>query len=143
MGAPWPDAAVLTLRKLWGEGKAAPLIAKAISTPERVYTRNAVIGQAHRLGLKARAPVLPPKRRRAPIVRRAPLRRRPRAAPRAMPGPDPEYQGKPKSILEIGKHECRYTVRGSGHVGDPYLYCAAPAVRGSYCARHAKCIWGH
>ena len=46
----WTDERVVLLKKLWGEGKTAAEIAKALGG----VTRNAVIGKAHRLKLSNR-----------------------------------------------------------------------------------------
>lgn len=51
----WTDDAVAELRRRWEAGETASAIAKALG---RRFTRNAVIGKAHRLGLPARAPVV-------------------------------------------------------------------------------------
>ena len=52
----WTDDTVARLTELWNQGKSASEIAKALGS---AITRNAVIGKAHRLGLKARpSPIL-------------------------------------------------------------------------------------
>ena len=47
----WTDERVEVLKKMWGEGQSASIIAKALGG----VTRNAVIGKVHRLGLSNRA----------------------------------------------------------------------------------------
>jgi len=47
----WTDERVETLKKMWGEGQSASVIAKELGG----VTRNAVIGKVHRLGLSNRA----------------------------------------------------------------------------------------
>ena len=47
----WTDERVEILKKMWGEGQSASVIAKALGG----VTRNAVIGKVHRLGLSNRA----------------------------------------------------------------------------------------
>ena len=47
----WTDERVEVLKKMWGEGQSASVIAKALGG----VTRNAVIGKVHRLGLSNRA----------------------------------------------------------------------------------------
>ena len=47
----WTDERVEVLKKMWGEGKSASQIAKALGG----VTRNAVIGQVHRRGLSTRS----------------------------------------------------------------------------------------
>ncbi len=46
----WTDERVETLKKMWGEGQSASVIAKELGG----VTRNAVIGKVHRLGLSNR-----------------------------------------------------------------------------------------
>lgn len=46
----WTDERVEVLKKMWGEGQSASIIAKALGG----VTRNAVIGKVHRLGLSNR-----------------------------------------------------------------------------------------
>ena len=41
----WTDERVEVLKKMWGEGQSASIIAKALGG----VTRNAVIGKVHRL----------------------------------------------------------------------------------------------
>ncbi|KQI68092.1 GcrA cell cycle regulator [Loktanella sp. 3ANDIMAR09] len=47
----WTDERVETLKRMWGEGQSASVIAKELGG----VTRNAVIGKVHRLGLSNRA----------------------------------------------------------------------------------------
>ena len=47
----WTDERVELLKKMWGEGQSASVIAKELGG----VTRNAVIGKVHRLGLSNRA----------------------------------------------------------------------------------------
>ena len=47
----WTEDRVAVLRQLWGNGKSASEIAEILGG---VWTRNAVIGKAHRLGLSGR-----------------------------------------------------------------------------------------
>ncbi len=46
----WTDERVDVLKKMWGEGQSASVIAKELGG----VTRNAVIGKVHRLGLSNR-----------------------------------------------------------------------------------------
>ena len=87
----WTDERVETLKKMWGEGQSASVIAKELGG----VTRNAVIGKVHRLGLsnrtasnapapKAAAPIEPAKPQPTPTS--AP---KPAAAPVAVDPPRP------------------------------------------------------
>jgi len=51
MSGLWTDGAVVRLTQLWNEGKSASEIAETLGNG---ITRNAVIGKAHRIGLKGR-----------------------------------------------------------------------------------------
>lgn len=48
----WTPANLETLRTMWDEGATASEIARALGP---LFTRNAIIGKAHRLGLPARS----------------------------------------------------------------------------------------
>ncbi|MES2494428.1 MAG: GcrA family cell cycle regulator [Pseudomonadota bacterium] len=74
----WTDERIETLTKMWEGGATASQIAEELGG----VSRNAVIGKAHRLGLKARpSPVKPNEK---PEIQAAPA---PRAAKPAEPGP--------------------------------------------------------
>lgn len=108
----WTDERIATLRKMWEGGATASEIATELGG----VSRNAVIGKAHRLGLKARpspvkanekkktaapvakksaAPATPPAPRAAePVERAAPVEAAERPAPRAAaPAPRAEPAG--------------------------------------------------
>ena len=76
----WTDERIAKLTKMWEGGATASLIAEDLGG----VSRNAVIGKAHRLGLKARpSPVKPNDKSEAPAPKAAP------AAARAAPTPKP------------------------------------------------------
>ncbi len=87
----WTDERIENLRKLWENGLTASQIADELGG----VSRNAVIGKAHRLGLKSRPspvkaaedprPAAPARPAAERIARPAP----PRAAPRPAPAPSP------------------------------------------------------
>ena len=89
----WTDERIETLTKMWEGGSTASQIAEELGG----VSRNAVIGKAHRLGLKARPspvkanekPEPAPVRAVKPLAEapRAPQPAAPRAAPAAMPAP--------------------------------------------------------
>jgi len=53
MKTSWNDERVAVLRAMWEEGESASMIAKRINRDagQALFTRNAVIGKAHREGL--------------------------------------------------------------------------------------------
>ncbi|WP_086608862.1 GcrA family cell cycle regulator [Erythrobacter donghaensis] len=80
----WTDERIATLRKMWEGGATASEIATELGG----VSRNAVIGKAHRLGLKARpSPVKAndKKKTAAPVKKTAPPPERAPAEPRAEP----------------------------------------------------------
>ena len=105
----WTDERIATLKKMWEGGSTASQIADELGG----VSRNAVIGKAHRLGLKARpSPVKPnedkpePKKAAAPSAPKAPVRKAvptppaPRPAPQAAPAPATE--ARPAAPLSSG-----------------------------------------
>ncbi len=80
----WTDERIGTLRKMWEGGATASEIATELGG----VSRNAVIGKAHRLGLKARpSPVKANDKKKpaAPVKKPAPAPERAPAEPRAEP----------------------------------------------------------
>ncbi len=78
----WTDERIEKLTKMWEGGATASQIAEELGG----VSRNAVIGKAHRLGLKARpSPVKANEKEAAP----APAPRAAKAAPRPAPAPSP------------------------------------------------------
>ncbi len=81
----WTDERIATLKKMWEGGSTASQIADELGG----VSRNAVIGKAHRLGLKSRpSPVKAKEKKKAPAKKKAaakPVARK--AAPAAKPAP--------------------------------------------------------
>ena len=82
----WTDERIATLTKMWEGGATASQIADELGG----VSRNAVIGKAHRLGLKARpSPVKANEPKPAAPVRKEPeARPAAKAAPSTRPAPD-------------------------------------------------------
>lgn len=84
----WTDERIATLRKMWEGGATASEIATELGG----VSRNAVIGKAHRLGLKARPSPVKANEKKKPVaapVAKKPAASAPVAAPRA-PAEAPE-----------------------------------------------------
>jgi GcrA cell cycle regulator len=83
----WTDERIEKLTKMWEGGATASQIADELGG----VSRNAVIGKAHRLGLKARpSPVKPNEKESAAPAPKAPkAEAAPRSAPRPAPAPRP------------------------------------------------------
>lgn len=79
----WTDERIGTLRKMWEGGATASEIATELGG----VSRNAVIGKAHRLGLKARpSPVKANEKKKAAAAPKKP------AAPAPKPAPEPRHE---------------------------------------------------
>jgi GcrA cell cycle regulator len=75
----WTDERIETLRNLWEQGLTASQIAENLGS----VSRNAVIGKAHRLGLKARPSPVKANETTASPVAKPVARAKPEPAPRA------------------------------------------------------------
>ncbi|RMB00593.1 GcrA family cell cycle regulator [Eilatimonas milleporae] len=113
----WTDERIEQLKKLWDEGLSASQIAKELGEG---VTRNAVIGKAHRLGLKSRpSPVKSDKTKaKAPAKKAA-----------------KKEAKKFVTLLDLTDRMCKWPI---GHPGDPdFHFCGRPAEPGMpYCATH-------
>lgn len=140
----WTNERVEELRRLWGQGQTASRIAELLGG----ITRNAVIGKAHRLGLRGRPS---PIRRdeNAPLIRAPrqthshPLAPEPRVEPAPMPAAEvpvapPSSAPAPQAKApQAGGRSCSWPV------GDPkqpgFHFCGQEAVVGRpYCAAHCS-----
>ncbi len=95
----WTDERIATLKKMWEGGSTASQIAEELSG----VSRNAVIGKAHRLGLKARpSPVKPNDDKPEQKATAAPPAAKPIAKRPVAPTPraaDPEPRPAPRSDI--------------------------------------------
>lgn len=143
----WTNERVEELRRLWGQGQTASRIADLLGG----VTRNAVIGKAHRLGLRGRPS---PIRRdeSGAVIRPAPAARVSVPAPQpakaelppmeasresahSVPLPPAPAPSHPKTAGAGGMRSCSWPV------GDPkqpgFHFCGAEAVPGRpYCTTH-------
>lgn len=109
----WTDERIELLKSLWGEGLTTGEIGKRLGV-----SKNAVVGKAHRLGLKGRP---------SPIKRTRKAAKPEKAEKPAAPTP---------AIMELQGPTCRWPI------GDPrepdFHFCGAPALPGKpYCREHA------
>jgi hypothetical protein len=128
---PWPDDHVAHLREQFEAKKS--ICSMVISLEEKfgaIFTRNAVIGKLHRIGLK-----------------RVRTKAKPRPLPRAKvavdewkPRPVPTMPvrpiGEPVTLLELASHHCRFPLREGP--ADQVFCGAEPADGSSYCGYHAS-----
>lgn len=165
----WPDPHVDLLRKLWGEGLSASQISFGLfkAFPDAGYSRSAVIGKVHRLGLTgtglygrhAASPLgdrrtynVAPKPLKAPAVARA-KEQRPEHHEEAqlrLSGRDrPQRPKPPRSFTIKGDADAGTAplLTLGPHmckwpIGDPqkdgFSFCGRRRGEGPYCAEHHK-----
>ncbi|WP_417450920.1 GcrA family cell cycle regulator [Kordiimonas sp.] len=113
----WTDDRIDQLKKHWDDGLSASQIAKELGEG---VTRNAVIGKAHRLGLKSRpSPVKTDKDKK-----KAPPKRVAKKADKQL-----------VSLLDLTDRMCKWPL---GHPGDAdFHFCGKSSEAGMpYCAAH-------
>lgn len=117
MAVSWTEERIEQLRALWDEGKSASQIAAALGEG---VSRNAVIGKAHRLGLKARP---------SPVKSDSP-----KSAPKKATKAKAEKK-KVVTLLDLTERICKWPI---GHPGDPdFHFCGKPVHPGMpYCTAH-------
>lgn len=113
----WTDERIAKLRKLWDDGLSASQIADKLGN----VTRNAVIGKAHRLGLKARPSPVKQEAAGAPKT----AVKKPKATPRPAK----------VTLLDLNERMCKWPI---GHPGEEdFHFCGKKAEAGfPYCAQH-------
>lgn len=113
----WTEERIEKLSKLWDEGLSASQIAKKLGEG---VTRNAVIGKAHRLGLKARPSPVKSQKDKG----KAPVKRTAKKAEKQI-----------ITLLDLTDRMCKWP---KGHPGDPdFQFCGKNAEPGMpYCAKH-------
>lgn len=152
----WTDPHVDDLKRLWADGLSASQIQKELNNSYNAgYTRSAVIGKVHRLGLSGRVKVKKltsdvPGPRRSPGRRRLAFVPSPtseqhrqniekaKAFEDATPVVDAEIpQTQRVHLIELRDGHCRWPV------GDPrspdFFYCGGKRIEGfPYCAHHSR-----
>ena len=89
----WTDERIATLRKMWEGGATASEIATELGG----VSRNAVIGKAHRLGLKARPSPVKANEKKKPAPTKKP------AAPAPKPLPEPRSLAESSLTAAVGE----------------------------------------
>lgn len=140
----WTDELVVTIKRLWKEGHSATGIAATIGG----FSRNAVMGKIHRLGLnrtrefpcnkarppkKIRRPRLP---KPAPPVKAEAVRLPPNLEAIRRLEPVKNADGQYVTVLRLESWQCRFPI------GDPkkpgMFFCARPCGEHVYCADHRR-----
>jgi GcrA cell cycle regulator len=139
----WSNDKVEELRRLWGQGQTASRIAELLGG----VTRNAVIGKAHRLGLRGRPS---PIRRdeNAPFVRVSRPSQPAQPAEEAMAEPVPQPVAERPAPAPVQPAAQAKTPQAGGRscswpMGDPkqpgFHFCGQEALAGRpYCAAHCS-----
>lgn len=136
----WTDERVAALRRYWSDGLSASAIA---SRMDASFTRNAIIGKVHRLGLDPRLTVVRSKqirrRRRKPKVEAVtPVAKQAAPPPPVValpiPKPAPTDIVRVASIIDLEPGECKWPI------GHPTIgFCGCTAIHGGpYCQHHTR-----
>ena len=127
----WPPEAKTKLVELWALGLSASMIADELNIKfDMQLTRNAVIGQSHRLKL-------PPHRvleKKEKPPRQLLLIQRHKTVAVIVP---PQIKRRVLSVFELNKDGCRWPLND----GAPWQFCGAPLAKGSYCSKHGELAW--
>jgi len=131
----WPDHDRVTLRELWTDGVTASAIGRQMGR-----TKNAIVGQVHRLKLPARPSPLhgPRPPRQGPPPRAIPRPPPVTLAPLASAPPRPARPPSPPPAPRAGLIEpCCFPI---GELRTPeFRYCDAPSSPGKpYCVPHHR-----
>ncbi len=133
----WTDEKVTLLRQLWGEGKTAAEIARALGGG---LTRNAVIGKAHRLRLSNRvSPIQQNDNVKKPVVVSSTNVVASTAARAVVSVAAASVaRGGGVKMADLKERMCRWPV-GDPKDSENFHFCGASAVPGMpYCAEHAR-----
>ena len=125
----WTDERIALMRELYAQGLSFSFIAAMIGG----VSRNAVIGKAHRLGIKGRGQPRLQMPRSIPNNTGRRYRKKP---PVELP---PEVLTDPVDFFNLCPHHCRWPVSGEGLA---MLYCGAQKHgQFSYCLGHCRMAW--
>lgn len=141
----WTDERIAQLKECWESGMTASQIAEKLGEG---VSRNAVIGKAHRLGLKSRpspvkggeeelvaAPAAAPETASPPRAEPAARAEPPRAAAPAARKPAGKGKAARTTLLDLSEKVCKWPI---GHPGEPdFHFCGKGSQPGfPYCTEH-------
>lgn len=107
--AMWNDEKIQRLKKLWSEGLTTGEIGKRLGV-----SKNAVVGKAHRLGLKGRP---------------SPIKRQPNKPVEA------KKETRVFTLTDLSAQTCRWPIGDPKH--EDFRFCGKPVFPGKpYCAEH-------
>ncbi len=106
----WNDEKIGRLKKLWSEGLTTGEIGKRLGV-----SKNAVVGKAHRLGLKGRP---------------SPIKRQDVKAP-----PPKKAETRIFTLVDLSSQTCRWPIGDPKH--EDFRFCGKPVIAGKpYCGEH-------
>lgn len=130
----WTQPRIDQLKALWASGATAPQIANALGDG---FTKNAVLGKAHKLKLPGRAN-LGNGITKAQFDASRPVHRQP-SAPIIENFDMEDGEGVDVThlvgILDLERHHCRWPMAGDGSAT---MFCGERSRHGPYCPRHAS-----
>ena len=129
----WTDERVAVLKELWGTVPAREIAAR-LSDEEAKFTKNSVIGKAHRLNL---TPLVAPRKEEKPKPREPakPKIRQPEEPPMMMPIIcEPVTDG--VTLMGLGLRSCRFPL--GDPLRDDFRFCGqeTPRLGVPYCHAH-------
>ena len=137
--SPWTDEITLRLKALFLTGNSGSETAEALNREfKTTFTRNAVIGRAHRLGITGTHKVMnrEPKAPKPPKDRLVVVKRN--VAPIAPIEPPPVCE--PVGFMDLEPHHCRWTM-GKGPDGLATFCGARHKLGSSFCGFHHRIAW--
>lgn len=115
----WSEADIELLKRMFEEGTSST--SEMVATLGGRYTRNAVIGKLHRMGLKRERQIRPRKVEQPKLWK-----------PKLVPVPEPVIENQIGTVefFDLERRHCRWPMEGK-------TYCGAQRVKGHpYCAAH-------
>ena len=110
-GAMWNDEKIARLKKLWSEGLTTGEIGKRLGV-----SKNAVVGKAHRLGLKGRP---------------SPIKRQPNKPVEV------NKETRVFTLTDLSAQTCRWPIGDPKH--EDFRFCGKPVAAGKpYCGEHCS-----
>lgn len=137
----WTDEMVASLTERWESGDFASDVALAMSEEfQHRFSRNMILGKAHRLKLRTPNKPSKPKAKKKPVQRKKIIPRRPLLVS-AIPDMPIEPVRKDVwaacedsiSILSVTDKTCRWPLAESN-----FVFCGHDVERGRYCSHHAS-----
>jgi GcrA cell cycle regulator len=130
----WTEAKVELAKSLWLEGWTAPAIAAQLGNG---FSRNAVIGKMHRLGLVRQKSPPEPEKKPKTESKRLVLQRSPTPPVPYKPMPVPKNMPKPKNLTLMQRRDdqCHFLTGDARYCGHP----VRPGTR--YCEGHCQIVY--